>query len=414
MSSQTIFLTAGATSKTVDVTLVQKSAATSPGDPITGLAYNTASLTAYYRLGATGTLTAITLATQTVGGAYSSGGFVEISATNAPGQYRFDIPNACIASAGFCAITFTGAANMATHTINIIVTAVDLYDTVRMGLTALPNVASGNSGAIPTVGTGTAQISVSGGRAAADVTYWNGSVLTGKTGAFPEFGIIDSGTAQSATGTTLALRSAAAFADDELNGATILIVSASTGAGQRRVINDYVGSTDTATVDTWTTTPTGTIVYAIFGSPPASVGLPVPANVTQIGGDSQSATDLKDFADAGYDPSTNKVQGLVLADAVTTVNGLAANVITAAATAADFTTEIQSGLATASALATVDDFLDTEVAAILAAVDTEVAAIKAKTDQMVFTKTNELDVNVQSINGATVTGDGNATPWDGA
>ena len=60
---------------------------------------------------------------------------------------------------------------------------------------------------------------------------------------------------------------------------------------------------------------------------------------------------------------------------VTTVNGLAANVITAAATAADFTTEIQTGLATAAALDTVDNFLDTEVAAILAAVDTEVAAI---------------------------------------
>ena len=39
-------------------------------------------------------------------------------------------------------------------------------------------------------------------------------------------------------------------------------------------------------------------------------------------------------------------------------------------------------LATAAALATVDDFVDTEVAAILAAVDTEVAAIKAKTDNL--------------------------------
>jgi len=31
------------------------------------------------------------------------------------------------------------------------------------------------------------------------------------------------------------------------------------------------------------------------------------ADVTQIGGDAQSATDLKDFADTGYDPSTHKV-----------------------------------------------------------------------------------------------------------
>ena len=50
----------------------------------------------------------------------------------------------------------------------------------------------------------------------------------------------------------------------------------------------------------------------------------------------------------------------------------------------------------------------------LATVDTVVDAIKAVTDQMVFTKANELDTNTQSINGAAVTGDGNATPWDGA
>lgn len=42
--------------------------------------------------------------------------------------------------------------------------------------------------------------------------------------------------------------------------------------------------------------------------------------------------------------------------------------------------DVQSGLATAAALDAVDNFVDTEVAAILAAVDTEVAAIKAKTD----------------------------------
>jgi hypothetical protein len=36
--------------------------------------------------------------------------------------------------------------------------------------------------------------------------------------------------------------------------------------------------------------------------------------VTQIGGDTQSATDLKDFADAGYDPATNKLTGAVELD----------------------------------------------------------------------------------------------------
>ena len=45
---------------------------------------------------------------------------------------------------------------------------------------------------------------------------------------------------------------------------------------------------------------------------------PVESNLTQIGDSTQSATDFKDFADAGYDPATNKVQGVVLTDTCTT------------------------------------------------------------------------------------------------
>ena len=60
----------------------------------------------------------------------------------------------------------------------------------------------------------------------------------------------------------------------------------------------------------------------------------------------------------------------------------------------------------------------TDVAAILVdtntTLDSLIDAIKAKTDQLTFTKANEVDANVQSINGAGVVGDGNATPWDGA
>lgn len=45
----------------------------------------------------------------------------------------------------------------------------------------------------------------------------------------------------------------------------------------------------------------------------------VESNLLQMGGVVQSGTDLKDFADEGYDPVTNKVQGVVLVD-TTTVN----------------------------------------------------------------------------------------------
>jgi len=45
-------------------------------------------------------------------------------------------------------------------------------------------------------------------------------------------------------------------------------------------------------------------------------------NLTKIGGDTQSATDLKDFADAGYDPATDKITGVKLCDRTTLVDGV--------------------------------------------------------------------------------------------
>lgn len=102
------------------------------------------------------------------------------------------------------------------------------------------------------------------------VVYINtihGTVLTGDDGALdantiPNDAYAARGTAQAVTGTTIQLASSETFGDDELNDTTeVIITSASTGAGQSRCIKDYAGSTDTATVDTWTTTPTGTIKY---------------------------------------------------------------------------------------------------------------------------------------------------------
>jgi hypothetical protein len=132
MSHQVITKTAGSTSQSIDVALLQNAASTAAGDPALGLAYNTSSLQAYYQINATGTLTAVSLATQTATGAWSSGGFVKRSDTNAPGLYRFDIPNAVLASVGYAVVSFSGApaataGNMETHHLIIMCTAVDLY-----------------------------------------------------------------------------------------------------------------------------------------------------------------------------------------------------------------------------------------------------------------------------------------------
>lgn len=104
------------------------------------------------------------------------------------------------------------------------------------------------------------------------VTASAGIVNTYPAGAYYPSNVIDSGTAQSATGTTLQLRAGAAFADDEINGATIVIRSATAGAGQARQITNYVSATGTATVATWTTTPSGTIVYDIIGTTASAGG----------------------------------------------------------------------------------------------------------------------------------------------
>lgn len=119
---------------------------------------------------------------------------------------------------------------------------------------------------------------------------------------------------------------------------------------------------------------------------------------------------------AAVQSDTNDLQSRIPAALISgridaTVGAMQANVMTAAAAAADLTTELQSGLATASALSTIDgkiDTIDTNVdsilvdtaeigvagagltalasAANLATVagylDTEIAAIKAKTDAL--------------------------------
>lgn len=111
-------------------------------------------------------------------------------------------------------------------------------------------------------------------------------------GSFKPLGIIDQGTAQSATGTTLVIRSGASFADDELVGCIAWV------PGQApREITDYVSSTKTATIDpAWTTTPGGTPAYYIFANPPA-LSTPPDVNVAQISSDATAANNLE----AAYD-----------------------------------------------------------------------------------------------------------------
>ena len=178
---------AGTTSKLVDI-FVQDSSSTT-GQGLTGLAYNSGSLTAYYHRDTDSSATAITLVTMTVG-TWASGGFKEIGSSNMPGVYQLGIPNAAIASgATSVVIMLKGASNMAPVVLEIELTAVDNQDATRMGLSALPNAAAAATGGLPTVdsnnavklqsGTGSNQISLSSGLVTlAGVTHTGATIPT--------------------------------------------------------------------------------------------------------------------------------------------------------------------------------------------------------------------------------------------
>jgi hypothetical protein len=61
-----------------------------------------------------------------------------------------------------------------------------------------------------------------------------------------------------------------------------------------------------------------------------------------------------------------------------------------------------ANLATASALDTVDNFVDTEITSL----QSDVTAIKAKTDSLTFTVASVVDANIQRVNDVAVTGTG--------
>lgn len=86
---------------------------TDTGGPLTGVVFNSAGLTAYY-VRNRGLATAITLATLAAAdSAWSSGGFKEVSATNMPGWYRLDVPDAVLATGvSQAGVHLKGASNM--------------------------------------------------------------------------------------------------------------------------------------------------------------------------------------------------------------------------------------------------------------------------------------------------------------
>lgn len=170
----------GSTSEIWQVFIRDSSSTTGGG--LTGLVFNTASLTAYYHRDTDTSATSIALVTMT-SGTFTSSGFKEIDATNMPGWYQFCPPNAALASgAKSCGFHLKGAANMAPLPIEVQLTGVDMDDTVRGGMTALPNAAAEAAGGLYTRGTGAGQIAQSNnGRTDSDVKSIANGVIAAAT-----------------------------------------------------------------------------------------------------------------------------------------------------------------------------------------------------------------------------------------
>lgn len=206
---------AGATSVSVPLFIQDSSSTTGAG--LTGLAYNSGSLTAYY-LRPGGSATAITLATlAAISSNWSSGGFKEADSTNLPGTYRLDIPDACLApGARSVVIMLKGATNMAPCVLEI-----DL----------LANV-----------------------------------------------GVDKRGTATGSSSTTIT-DSGWSPGNNTQVGKILRIWDSTNGWQERMITANTAGA---MTVDQWTATPTGTVLYEVLAAPPASATLPATANLTSV------------------------------------------------------------------------------------------------------------------------------------
>ena len=146
-----MIVTAGATNKSVYFYVQQDAGGTNPGEAHTGMAFGDLTSASYARQGAARQpITPATLASASA--AHSDGGFILVDDTNMPGVYRLDVPDAAFATGVdqvYVHIVPAGAQNATVSPIAVDITDVDLRDSVRGGMTALPNAAADGIGGLP-------------------------------------------------------------------------------------------------------------------------------------------------------------------------------------------------------------------------------------------------------------------------
>lgn len=234
-----------------------------------------------------GAITAASIATDAITAAKIAADAIAASEIAADAIGAAEIANAAIDAATFAsaAIDATaiatdaiGAAELAADAIGASEVAADAIGASELATGAITTAefAAGaiDAAAIATDAIGSAEIAANAIAAAevADGAIDNATFLcTG--GSFYILGVTDCGTAQSADADELVMRSGAAFADNEAIGQTLLISGGSAGVGQAITAADNTGSSDTLNIGAWpATTPTGTITYYLFGTAASTGG----------------------------------------------------------------------------------------------------------------------------------------------
>jgi hypothetical protein len=310
---------AGATSNILQIFIADSSSTTGAG--LTGLVYNTASLTAYYHKDGDTTATAITLVTMTVG-TFTSSGFKEIDATNMPGWYQFCPPDAAFSAGKSTAFHLKGAANMAPLPIEVDLDA-------QVDVTHLLGTAVSTPATAGILDVNVKNIDNDAASASGTVTFPN-AILA------------------STTNITAAAGCAVSSIGNNVITAASINADAITDA---KVASDVTIASVTGAV--------GSVAGAV-GSVTGSVGSIATGGITAAS-----------FAAGAIDAAA-----------------IAADAIGSSELAASAITEIQAGLSTLdaagvrTAVGLASANLDTQLTAIDDYLDTEVAAIKAKTDNL--------------------------------
>lgn len=223
----------------------------------------------------------------------------------------------------------------------------------------------------------------------------NASGLVNLVRQDPTANQIQQGTAQGGTANTITLSSSASATNGAYDPGTVQIITGP-GAGETRGILGYNGTSKVAVVDKdWRTTPTTASSYVVY-----SASSPGHVNEGLAQGGTSTTITLNTAASSTDDIYIGQTVFLVgstgqdQARIVTDYNG---------------TTKVAT---VNKAWQTNPDSTTSYVMIPLPGNGDSTESIKTKTDQLTFTKSNELDSNIQSVNDVTVTGNGQSgTEW---